>query len=203
MAEEKQSGEGEGEEQGAEQRAAAAAALDAPVPAMVLARVDALLGKLELAVVSASLVLLVSVAVYQFIAVSLLHQRADWTDELIRYSVFFTAMSAAALAAQQKKMMAIDVVPRLLSVRTRAYSRILIALFVAFACYLLFRGGMMNRDEMAKLQETYHFIDPTVGVLALPIGAALIGVHFLIHAVIDITYLAKGRTPPEPRPAVH
>jgi TRAP-type C4-dicarboxylate transport system permease small subunit len=209
VADEKQRGEREGDaeenldESVDENAAAAAAALDAPGPAAVLGRIDAALGKAELMVVSISLVLLVAVAVYQFIAVNLLNQRADWTDELIRYSVFFTAMSAAALAAQQKKMMAIDVVPRLLSPRTRAYSRILIALFVAFACYLLFQGGMMNRDEMAKLTENYHIIDPTLGVLALPIGAALIGVHFLIHAVIEINYLAQGRTPPEPRPVVH
>lgn len=170
---------------------------------LALTRVDNLVGKIEIALVAASLALLVGVAVFQFVAVNLLSMKADWADELVRYSVFFTAMSAAALAAQQKKMMAIDVVPRLLKPKVRAITRVGIAAIVVFACYLLFRGGLMVRASIIKTPAPYRFISGANGVLALPIGAALIGFHFFVQAVIEAAYLAAGQLPPSERLSVH
>ena len=43
----------------------------------------------------------------------------------------------------------------------------------------------------------YDNIRPSKGVWILPIGAALIVFHLVVHAVIDAIYLANGRLPPE------
>jgi TRAP-type C4-dicarboxylate transport system permease small subunit len=175
-----------------------------PAGVLGLRRIDEWVGKLELVAVSIFLASLIGVAVYQFIASKLLGQNKNWPFEVIRYSVFFVAMSAAALAAQQKKMMAIDFVPRLMKPKTRVISRIIIALVVVFVCYLFIRGGLMVRDSIAKTTEHYDVVNPVTGALALPIGAALIGFHFLIHAVIDMIYLhAKQMPPDDERISVH
>lgn len=170
---------------------------EVPPLAAALARIDRAVGTVELVAVSIFLAALIGTAVYQFIASKFFHKYDNWPFEVIRYSVFFIAMSAAALAAQQKKMMAIDFVPRLLSPRARAICRVVTGLAVVFVCYLLFRGALMVRESIAKTTEHYDVVDPLVGVLALPIGAGLIGFHFLVHALIELVYLGSGKLPPE------
>jgi TRAP-type C4-dicarboxylate transport system permease small subunit len=87
--------------------------------------------------------------------------------------------------------------PRLMKPKTRIISRIIIALLVTFVCYLFIRGGLMVRESIAKTTEHYDVVSPVTGALALPIGAGLIGFHFLLHAVVDMIYLGAGQMPPD------
>ncbi len=166
--------------------------------AMVL-RLDQSLAKIELAFVSIFVVALVLIGVYQFAITTVLKGRVDWADEMIRFLVFFTAMSAAALAAQQRRMMAIDFVPRLLSAKKRTIVRILLALFVVFICALLVWAGWLNREsQLLTEQSSDHIISIPDAMLAFPLGIGLIGVHFLFQAIIDGSFLLRRLTPPEP-----
>ena len=108
-----------------------------------------------------------------------------------------------ALAAAKSRMINMDVVTRLLQPKTRAALRIATALFAVAVCFLLFKGGMDMRDTAAGRNEGYDYISPSTGLLALPIGALLIGLHFLLHAIVDLLWLAGGKVPPEPEHAAH
>ncbi len=172
--------------------------------AATVEKLDKLLGKVELVFVAFFVVALTFVGVYQFVMVTLLKGNVDWADEMIRFLVFFTAMSAAALAAQQRRMMAIDIIPRLLKPKVRAASKIVLALFVVFVCVLLIWAGLLNRaSEMKNDAVVSHALSVHNAMLALPIGAALIGLHFLFQAIIDGSYLLRGIAPPEPEMSVH
>lgn len=174
-----------------------------PAAARALRQLNDWLGRIETGALVLLLALLVGTGVYQTAAAHLLDKNETWPYEIIRYSVFFIAMCGASLAAAKSRMINMDVVTRLLQPRTRAALRVATALFAVAVCYLLYRGGMDMRDTAAGRNEGYDYISPSSGLLALPIGAVLIGLHFFLHALIDVLWLAAGKVPPEPEHAVH
>jgi hypothetical protein len=65
---------------------------------------------------------------------------------------------------------------------------------------LLFQSGLYQR-EVAGGNESLdvlglHIVDADI-VTTISIGAALIGLHALLHLVIDVDYLIRGKLPPE------
>lgn len=167
-----------------------------------LVRFDNAIGVLEHAFVALSLFSLIGVGTYQFLASRLLGANDTWPFEALRYLVFYCAMGGAALSSQKGRMISMDFLSRKLAPRKRVLLRIVVAAFVIFACFLLYRGGMYVRASAAG--EEYEVIRPTLALLALPIGALLIGLHYLLHAICDALYLSVGLIPPEEDgPAAH
>jgi TRAP-type C4-dicarboxylate transport system permease small subunit len=174
-----------------------------PTSVLLLRRVDHAVGLAETALLVVWLIGLVGVGVYQLVASHFFDKNETWPYELVRYSVFFIAMTAAALAAQRQRMIHMDVVTRALSPRTRAVLRILTGLFVIAVCLLLVQAGMDLRATPSARNLPYSYISASTGYLALPIGAALIAFHFALHAIIEVLYLAGGKIAPEPETGAH
>jgi TRAP-type C4-dicarboxylate transport system permease small subunit len=170
---------------------------------VALRRLDDWVGVAETVVVATSLLLLIAVGVYQFVVSQFLETNDTWPYEVIRYSVFFIAFSGAALAAQRSKMINMDVVTRALKPKTRTMLRVATGMFAVGTCILLAKGGLDVRGTPAAAAAQYDVIPAPLGLLALPVGAALIGFHLLVHALIDISWLASGRVPPEGEQKVH
>jgi len=167
-----------------------------------LTGLDNAIGIFEHAFVLLALFGLMGVGTYQFLSTRLMGANDTWPFEALRYLVFFCAMGGASLSAQKGRMISMDFLARKLAPKKRVVLRILVAAFVVFACVLLYRGGMYVRASAAG--EDYEVIRPAYALLALPVGAALIGVHYLLHAICDIIYLAAGLIPPEEdAPAAH
>lgn len=171
---------------------------DEPAAAAKLRRVDELVGHVELAAVGLSIAMLALTAITQVLMDKVGDHRPTWPYELIRYGVFFVAMSGAALAAQRKGMFNMDLVTRKLSPRVRAYVRIFAAVLVAVLCSLVVRSAVELRANTFKVKEAHEYISHGHAYLALIGGAALIAFHFVLHAIIEITYLASGKIPPDP-----
>ena len=174
-----------------------------PGGARALRQLNDWMGRIETGALALLLALLVGTGVYQTVAAHFFEKNATWPYEIIRYCVFFIAMTGASLAAARSRMINMDVVTRLLKPKTRAGLRVATSLFVVAVCFLLFKGGMDMRDTAAGRNEGYDYISPSTGLLALPLGALVIGLHFLLHAVIDVMWLAGGKLPPEPEQPVH
>jgi TRAP-type C4-dicarboxylate transport system permease small subunit len=174
-----------------------------PAGARALRQLNDWLGRIETGALALLLALLVGTGVYQTIAAHFFEKNETWPYEIIRYSVFFIAMTGASLAAAKSRMINMDVVTRLLQPKTRAALRVATSLFAVAVCFILFKGGMDMRDTAAGRNEGYDYISPSNGLLALPLGAILIGFHFLLHAVIDVLWLTGGKVPPEPEHAAH
>lgn len=166
-------------------------------PALVttIERLDGALGTAEHAFLVLALFSLIGVGTYQFIASRLFSVNDTWPFEALRYLVFFCAMGGASLAAQKGRMISMDFLARKLPSRGRVVLRIFVSLFVVFACFLLFKGGMTVRDAVSG--EEYDLIKPSTAFLALPVGGVLIGLHYLLHSIVDAIYLANGQIPPE------
>jgi TRAP-type C4-dicarboxylate transport system permease small subunit len=161
----------------------------------LLRRIDQQLGRVEHLVLVICLVTLIGVGTYQAIASNLFDQNPTWSFELIRFAVFFIAMAGAALATQCRRLINMDVLTRSLPARPRAWAGVVVQLFTLLMCAALVAGGLVSRQT--TMDETqFEFIRPAVGVLALPAGAALIGLHILIHLLLDLHYLVRGQLPP-------
>ena len=171
---------------------------DEPPLAARLRRVDEGIGRAEVAVLIVAVTMLVGVAVYQVIADKLMDHRPTWPYEVVRYSVFFVAMAGASLAAQRKGMFNMDLVTRKFSARGRSFLRIGTAGLVAVLCTLVINAALTQRANTFKKNESHEVFSEADGYMALILGMALISLHFLLHAVIEIVYLANRKIPPDP-----
>lgn len=164
---------------------------------------DNAIGIAEQAFVALALTGLLGVGTYQFLSTNLWGANETWPAEALKYLVFFCAMGGAALSAQKGRMISMDFLARKLAPKKRVILRIAVAVFVIAACVLLYKGGMFV-SEAAAGEKHYEVLKPKTALLALPIGAALIGLHYLLHAIIDALYLSAGLIPPEEEgPAAH
>ena len=153
-------------------------------------RVNGWLGTLEHVGLAVCLGALIAVGTSRAILVEVFNSPFSGADEVIRYMVFFIAMLGAALAAQRVRMIGMDLCARALSSRAQAVVRLLNTLLILFVCYLLIRGGLLARATSTGID--HEFIPRRIGLLALPIGAGLIAVHYILHATVDVCHLVTG-----------
>ncbi len=165
-----------------------------PGPIPTLRAIDRGLAAAESVAVTIFLFVLIFVGVFGALKRNFAPPAPFWTDEVIRYSVFFIGLVGAALAAQSERLFNIDMFTRALSVRGKLGMRVVMALFTLAVCWMFFTGSLQLREIL--LDEKGEILDPKWGVLSLPIAVLLIAAHMLIHVAIDLYYLAAGKTPP-------
>jgi TRAP-type C4-dicarboxylate transport system permease small subunit len=185
-------------------RSAFRPAVPEPPPGVtVLRTIDGAIGVVEHAIVAFTLGALILVGAASAVASNFFQHSIVWSFEAIRYSVFFIAMFGAALAAQSGKLISMDIVSRLVRPRVRAYLRFLTGVFTLAMCWFLVKGGWMLHESFAG-ETTYELIKPSIGVLALPIGAGLIAFHVFVRMIIDGLYLKAGvELPEDAAPSAH
>jgi TRAP-type C4-dicarboxylate transport system permease small subunit len=171
---------------------------DAPSAARSLKRLNDALGVLEVGLLGLWLAILIGVSAYFAIASKVLGKQETWPYEVIRFMVFFVAMTGAALAAQRQGMFNMDLVTKRFSALGRAYLRIASGVVVAGLCGLVVRAGFDLRANAATIEKGSEFISEPTAMIALIGGFALIGLHVLLHAGVDLVFLVHGRLPPDP-----
>jgi TRAP-type mannitol/chloroaromatic compound transport system permease small subunit len=119
-----------------------------------------------------------------------------WWFDIVRGGTFAIAMLGAVFATYQRRHLAMDLVSRRLPPRSRLVLRIALALFTMFVVGLLRRAGLHLLDTLGE-ESSDHLVSTHMIVWLLPLGASLIILHTGLHMVIDIDYLARGKTPPE------
>jgi len=171
---------------------------DEPPLAARVRRVDEGIGRAETGVIIVAVCMLIGVAVYQVILDKLFDERPTWPYEVVRFSVFFVAITGASLAAQRKGMFNMDLVTRKFSPRGRSYLRIATAVLVAVLLALVINTALTLRTNTFSTKEAHEVFANADGYLALIAGCGLIAIHFVLHAVVEIIYLANGKIPPDP-----
>ncbi len=171
---------------------------DEPPAAARVRRIDEGIGRAETGVLIVAVTMLIGIAVYQVIADKLMDHRPTWPFEVIRYSVFFVAMAGASLASQRKGMFNMDLVTRRFSPRGRSILRIGTAVLVAVLAGLLIKVAFTLRANTFTTKEAHEVFSEADGYTALILGMGLIALHFVLHAVIEVIYLASGKIPPDP-----
>lgn len=173
---------------------------DGPLSAR-LRKLDHLLGTIEQGFVFGLLALVVIVA-----ALAAIHDRLTtdhlgrWWHYIVRGGTFAIAMFAAVFATQQQRHLAMDLISRRLSPRGRLILGVALKLLTIGVVALLFQSGLHQREVAGGSESLnlfgFHINDADI-VSTISIGAALIAVHSLIHIVIDVDYLVRGKLPPE------
>ena len=118
-------------------------------------------------------------------------------DELTRYAVFGIAMVGGAYATHLQRLLAMDLVTKMISVKLRALLRTVMALFAASMAGLMFWGGLRVHTLKAADNAT-GVLTPAHISLFIALGAGLIAFHLLMQALIDLDYIFRGKTAPEP-----
>jgi TRAP-type C4-dicarboxylate transport system permease small subunit len=164
-------------------------------------KIDDLLGRIEQGFVFGLLALVVVVAAF-----AALHDRVTanhigrWWHYIVRGGTFATAMFGAVFATQQQRHLAMDLISRRLSPRGRLVLGVALKLLTIGVVVLLFQSGLHQRavaggsDSLDFLG--LHIIDADI-VATISIGAALIALHSVLHIVLDVDYLVRGKLPPE------
>jgi len=166
-----------------------------------LRKIDHALGVIEQAVVFGLLALVVIVA-----ALAAIHDRVTtdhlgrWWHYIVRGGTFAIAMFAAVFATQQQRHLAMDLISRRLSPRGRLMLGVALKLLTIGVVALLFQSGLHQREVACGSESLnvfgFHINDADI-VTTISIGAAMIALHSLIHIIIDVDYLVRGKLPPE------
>lgn len=119
-----------------------------------------------------------------------------WWFDIVRGGTFSVAMIGAVFATHQRRHLAMDLVSRRLAPRSRMVLRIVLGLFTILIAVLLRQSGKHQLDTVGA-ETGDHLISTRTIVWFLPAGATLIALHTLLHMVIDIDYLVRGKTPPQ------
>lgn len=164
--------------------------------------VDHALGMLEQALLFALLAAVVLTAAAAALSDKVLHDPIGrWWFTIVRGGTFAIGMFGAVFATHQQRHLAMDLISRRLSPRGRLVLGTLLKLFTIGIAMLLFRSGLHQRDTVGGAGD--EFISDKTIVTTLPIAAALIILHSVLHIVIDLDYLVRGKLPPEPARSGH
>ena len=110
-----------------------------------------------------------------------------WGDPLVRQMVMWTGFVGAALAAGQERHISVDALTKFLPVRIKDAAAVLTNAFGAVVCFYL--GSSAWRfvlDEQKSGQELFLSIPSWVGLMIIPIGYWLIGLHFVINMAVHL-----------------
>ncbi|MDB4957560.1 MAG: hypothetical protein JWO36_5129 [Myxococcales bacterium] len=178
--------------------------------AQLVRKVDHGFGAAEQAVLFALLATVVLTAASAAISDKVLHdQLGRWWFAVVRGGTFSIAMLGAVFATHQQRHLAMDLISRRLTPRGRLMLGIALKLFTVYIAYLLYTAGMHQRETIGSSGESltlpglgWHISDRDI-VTILPLGAALIAFHSLLHILIDVEYLVRGKLPPEKQRSGH
>lgn len=176
---------------------------EASGPVAALVSFDGLIGRFEQGLVALFLALLIGIGAYQALVGIVLGNKPAWADEYLRFMVFFVAMSGAALAAQQKKLIAMDIVSRLAPPRVRLFIKIATALFSVAACAWLALAANELRASALSNEAGEGFITQYDAMLALPLALWLIVFHLVVSIAVMVQHLVRGTLPVEEAPSGH
>lgn len=164
--------------------------------------IDKLAGVAEQVLLFGLLAVMILVAAVQILATKLFGESFLWSFDIVRAGSFAIAMGGAALASRYASHLSMDIVSRLLSRRKRLALRVVLGFVTILAAGLLLYSGLHVVEEKRGLGGEHTIPLPLLAAM-IPIGSGLIIFHTLLHVLIDIDYLVRGKVPPEKIPTGH
>lgn len=175
----------------------------------LITKLDRALAKIEEVLLALMLVGMVLLAALQVLLRNIWDTGIDWADITLQNVTVLVGLLGAAIATSEGRHLNIDLFSRVLRGRARTAVRVVIGLFSLVVCVLLARGGWTNflanyapwLDNVPEGWSAWRnfrvqFLEGSVPQwltqLFLPVGFALIGVHFALRLVRDLRTLATG-----------
>ena len=125
-----------------------------------------------------------------------------WWHYIVRGGTFTVALLGAAFATYQQRHLAMDLVSRRLSRRSRLVLGIVLKLFtIVVACVLVHTGTHLRETASGIDKEHLDLFGLAITdkeiVATIPLGGVLIILHSVLHLLIDADYLRRNKLPPE------
>ena len=174
---------------------------DEPSAARGLRQVDEAIGAGERVTMTAIFAFLIAVGFYRTVSSLAWNQHPAWAIEGIRVAVFALAMMGAAFATHHKRNFSLDLLSKLFAPKGRAFLRVALNLVAIGGAALLFYGGWLVKKTIS-VEKEYDLVPKWIIGWFIPIAAGLIIVHLVLHTLIELAYLGKGKIAPEPEQAV-
>ena len=127
-----------------------------------------------------------------------LHIHVPHKTEITHYGTFAIALFGGVYASHQGKHLSMDLLSRRFPPRGRLVLKIVLSLFVAFVLVLLMRAGYHNVvNERLQNESSDNLVSSVQVAWLIPAAGALMMLHTVLHMLLDIDYLRRGKTPPE------
>lgn len=126
------------------------------------------------------------------------HFRVPHKTEITHYGTFAIALFGGVYASHQGKHLSMDLLSRRFPPRGRLVLKLVLSLFVAFVLVLVIRAGYNNvLNERLQQESSEKLISSVTVAWLIPAAGALMMLHTMLHMLLDIDYLRRGKTPPE------
>jgi TRAP-type C4-dicarboxylate transport system permease small subunit len=143
--------------------------------------VDAILARAETILLVTFLGAMVVLAFAQVVLRNVFGTGLLWGDTLVRHMLLWAGFLGGALASFEERHISIDALTKYLSARAKHTAAFLTNLFAAVVCYYLADAAWtFLRAEIAAGGQFILSLPGWVAVVIIPIGYALIMVHFAL-----------------------
>jgi TRAP-type C4-dicarboxylate transport system permease small subunit len=162
----------------------------------IIKAIDAILNKVESALLIFMLATMVIVAFGQVMLRNVFHTGISGADILLRHLVLWIGFLGAAIATSEERHINIDALRRFLSPRIRSAVDVLTDIFAAIICYFLMNAALtFVKNELLDNRMVYQNIPAWYVQVIIPIGFGLLVIHFILRAIIRAqSALTKGGT---------
>ena len=161
----------------------------------VLTAIDVALNRVEGALLVALLSVMVLLSFLQVVLRNVLGEGILWADVLLRHLVLWIAFLGASLAVSHQRHISIDALTRSMPARWQLVVRAGTNLFAAALCFILFdasRSFLVYEIEDGRI--LFFDIPEWYSQLIIPVGFALLSVHFLVRLGLTARDALRGTT---------
>jgi TRAP-type C4-dicarboxylate transport system permease small subunit len=145
---------------------------------------DRFLAKTETVVLVVFLGAMVLLAFLQVVLRNVFGTGMIWADTLVRHLLLWAGFFGGSIAAFEGRHISIDALTKYFPQRWKHIAGVVTNLFGAVACYYLAQAAWtFVRSEMEAGGEFLFGLPGYVGMVIIPVGYALIAVHFALKVV--------------------
>lgn len=176
----------------------------------LITKLDRFFAKIEEVVLALLLVGMVLLASLQVLLRNVWNTGIDWADTTLQNATLLLGLLGAAIATSEGRHLTIDILSRVVKGRSKTLLKVVIGIFSTGLCVLLTQGGWSTYKvnyaqwltnipqgwtpmQTLKQEILEGNIPQWLSQLLLPIGFALIGLHFVLRLVRDGSTLATGK----------
>jgi TRAP-type C4-dicarboxylate transport system permease small subunit len=150
----------------------------------ILLALDRLLVRIETVFLVIFLSLMVILAFAQVVLRNVFGTGILWGDPVVRQMVMWSGFMGAAIAASQDRHINIDALTKFLKGRVKDIVHVITSLFASVVCFYMARAAwVFMQDDRESGSELIAGIPSWIGLTIIPLGFALLAIHFALGAI--------------------
>ncbi len=136
---------------------------------------------------------LLLIACLQIVLRNIFATGIGYADPLLRHLVLWTGLLGATLATKQDRHIHIDILPRIVPERGKAFLQIAINLFSTIICiFLTYAAIKFIKDEYQAATNLFLQIPIWILEVILPIAFGIMAIRFFAKTITNVFAVIKG-----------